>query len=97
MRARSYQTPVKRWMIWSETFRAHLWRRRWTAAVVLFRTVLWVLETVDIMGDRKLRRIILEMRDERKAAKPEPLIFWDFIHEDRNLIAHQYKHPRASM
>jgi hypothetical protein len=69
-----------------------LWRRRWTAAVVLLRTVINVLEAVDTRGDRKFRQVVREMRGERRAQEPEPAIFWRFIHEDRNLIAHQYKH-----
>jgi hypothetical protein len=68
------------------------WRRRWTAAVVLLRTTMYVLKDVDAERDVQLGRVVAEMWDELNKRKPDPPIFWDFIDKDRQLLAHMYEH-----
>jgi hypothetical protein len=69
-----------------------LWRRRWTAVVVLMRAVLHTLVRVDAESSPALRQALDEKWQAWKATKPEPVLLWSFIEEDRNLILKEYEH-----
>ncbi len=67
------------------------WRRRWITCVVLLRAIGHVLEKVDGERDAILRKNIDVWWKSVKQGKPEPLIFWDFIDEERNSILKEYQ------
>jgi hypothetical protein len=67
------------------------WRCRWVAAVVLLRTVGYVLATVDSKRNSKLKQAIDSAWARTQASKPEPSMFWQFIDEERNNIIHEYE------
>ena len=67
------------------------WRRRWITCVVLLRAVGHVLDNVDGGRDAKLRRAVDNWWKNLKATKPEPLVFWAFIEEERNAILKEYQ------
>ena len=67
------------------------WRRRWITAVVLLRTVGHVLEKVDAATNSHLGQIINSKWEELKSNKPEPIIFWEFIDQERNNILKEYQ------
>lgn len=67
------------------------WRIRWVAAVVLLRTVGYVLSSVDKNINESYRQAIDEAWSKLKSTKPEPKIFWEFIDAERNNIIHEYK------
>jgi len=66
------------------------WRRRWVAAVVLLRTVGYVLREVDRHISSGYRNAIDEAWVKLKRTKPDPAIFWEFIEAERNNIVHEY-------
>lgn len=67
------------------------WRRRWVAAVVLLRTVGYVLDTIDGRTSPAYRRAIDSAWVELSRTKPDPAIFWGFIDDERHKIIHQYE------
>jgi hypothetical protein len=67
------------------------WRRRWVAAVVLLRTVGYVLKEVDARISPEYERAIDEAWSSLSVSKPEPAIFWQFIDKERGNIIHQYE------
>jgi len=62
------------------------WRRRWITAVVLLRAVGHVLKNVDSDQDHAYRDAIDAAWDSITTSKPNPLIFWGFIEDERNNI-----------
>jgi hypothetical protein len=64
------------------------WRLRWVTAVVLLRTVGYVLKKVDEVSSPYMKEAIDEAWKECKRTKPQ--IFHCFIEEDRNLILKEY-------
>lgn len=67
------------------------WRRRWVAAVVLLRTVGFVLSSVDSKISPEYKRAISEAWTHLKESKPQPEIFWGFIDAERHNIVHEYE------
>ena len=67
------------------------WRRRWVAAVVLLRTVGYVLGRVDINVSPRYKGAIEAAWKQLNISKPEPVIFWGFIEVERNNIIHEYE------
>ena len=67
------------------------WRRRWVAAVVLLRTVGYVLAKIDVNISPRYEAAIKAAWKPLKNAKPEPAIFWDFIEAERDNIIHEYE------
>lgn len=67
------------------------WRRRWIIAVVLLRTVGYVLEKVDGARSNKHKAEISRWWANLKSTKPNPAIFWLFIEEERNTIVKEYQ------
>ncbi|MEH0168662.1 hypothetical protein [Roseateles microcysteis] len=66
------------------------WRRRWVAAVVLMRTVGYVLAAVDSKRSPAHKAAIDKAWAALSATKPEPAIFWSFIDMERHSIVHEY-------
>jgi hypothetical protein len=67
------------------------WRRRWVAAVVLLRTVGYVLSAVDSQRNDAYKRSIENAWKKLNDSKPEPPIFWEFIDKERHNIVHEYE------
>jgi hypothetical protein len=67
------------------------WRRRWVAAVVLLRTVGYVLATIDVNISTKYKSAIDAAWSQLGQSKPQPAIFWEFIEAERNNIIHEYE------
>jgi hypothetical protein len=67
------------------------WRRRWVAAVVLLRTVGYVLGKIDINISQKYKHAIEVAWGQLNQSKPQPEIFWEFIEVERNNIIHEYE------
>lgn len=67
------------------------WRRRWVAAVVLLRTVGYVLAKVDTRLSAKYKTAIDQAWEDLNKTKPEPAIFWSFIDAERHNIVHEYE------
>ena len=66
------------------------WRRRWIAAVVLLRSVGYVLASVDSKASTKYARAIDAAWKDLGRTKPDPPIFWSFIDAERHNIVHEY-------
>lgn len=67
------------------------WRRRWVTVIVLLRTVGHVLEKVDASNSPKLGTAIAGAWVKLVQSKPEPRIYWEFIHTERNNILKEYQ------
>ena len=67
------------------------WRRRWVAAVVLLRSVGYVLKSVDAKTSPKYALTIDAAWQGLGRTKPSPLIFWGFIDAERHNIVHEYE------
>jgi len=67
------------------------WRLRWITAVILLRSVGYVLKKVDAKRSPKLRGVVDEMWERSNNSKPEPEILWEFIERDRDLILKEYE------
>ena len=67
------------------------WRCRWVAAVVLLRTVGYVLAAVDSSRSVKYKQAIDAAWKELQRTKPSPQIFWQFIDQERHNIVHEYE------
>jgi hypothetical protein len=67
------------------------WRRRWVAAVVLLRSVGYVLAKVDSRINTNYKKAIDRAWSELNQSKPDPTIFWEFIVVERNNIIHEYE------
>lgn len=67
------------------------WRIRWVAAVVLLRTVGYVLKTVDAKISDRYKQAIDVAWTALKQSEPDPAIFWGFIDAERNNIIHEYE------
>lgn len=67
------------------------WRRRWVAAVVLLRSVGYVLAAVDSRIGAKYKSAIDRAWTELNRTKPNPAIFWSFIDVERHNIIHEYE------
>src|SRR5207245_1310981 len=59
--------------------------------VALLRSVGHVLDSVDGETAPELRRAIDEEYTKLKDSKPAPSIFWEFIHEERNMVLKEYR------
>lgn len=66
------------------------WRRRWVSAVVLLRTVGYVLAKIDVNISPRYKAAIEAAWSRLSYTKPEPPIFWDFIDAERHNIVHEY-------
>jgi hypothetical protein len=66
------------------------WRRRYVAAVVLLRTVGYVLK-IDALQSNAYKHAIDNAWTDLNKSKPDPLIFWEFIDKERNNIIHEYE------
>ncbi len=71
--------------------RGSLWRRRWITAVVLLRTVGYVLDKVDSTSSPKHKAIIEKEWSALKEMNPESQIFREFIDIERHNIIHEYQ------
>ena len=67
------------------------WRIRWVLAIVLLRVVGHVLDKVDGYQSPRYRSAIDSWWTNMKQAKPEPIIFWCFIDEERNSVLKEYR------
>ena len=67
------------------------WRRRWVAAVVLLRTVGYVLGKIDVNIGPRYKVAIDAAWKQLNGSKPRPVIFWEFIEAERNNIIHEYE------
>jgi hypothetical protein len=67
------------------------WRRRWVAAVVLVRTVGYVLGRIDVNISPAYKRAIDAAWNDLGRTEPQPAIFWEFIEAERNNIIHEYE------
>lgn len=67
------------------------WRRRWVAAVVLLRTVGYVLAKIDVNISSRYKIAIEAAWSRLNQSKPEPPIFWEFIDAERHNIIHEYE------
>ena len=67
------------------------WRRRWVAAVVLLRTVGYVLAKIDVNISPRYKAAIEAAWNRLSDSKPVPPIFWDFIDAARHNIIHEYE------
>ena len=67
------------------------WRRRWVAAVVLLRTVGYVLGRIDVNISPRYKKAIDAAWSQLGQSKPQPAIFWEFIDAERNNIIHEYE------
>lgn len=68
-----------------------VWRRRWVAAVVLLRSVGYVLAAVDAKISPNYKKAIADSWDRLNQSKPSPAIFWEFIDRERHNIVHEYE------
>lgn len=68
-----------------------VWRRRWIISVVLLRAVGHVLDKVDGACSQQYRTTIDEWWKQLKNTRPNPEIFWLFIHDERNSIVKEYQ------
>lgn len=74
------------------------WRPRMVAAVSLLSTISDILRKVEVKQSDAHSECIKPWWKALLSSKPEPHIWWDFIHEDRGLILHEYafrveRHP----
>ncbi len=67
------------------------WRRRWVVAVVLLRTVGFVLKEIDVNISPSHKIAIGEAWSQLGQSKPQNVIFWEFIDAKRNNIIHEYE------
>ena len=67
------------------------WRRRWVTAVVLLRTVGYVLAEIDVNISPKYKLAIEAAWARLKKSKSTAPIFWEFIDAERHNIIHQYE------
>ena len=74
-----------------ESHSGSMWRRRWFALVALLRSVGHVLDKVDGPTNKKLATIIADEYSKLKDSKPEPIIYWRFIKEERDIVIKEYK------
>ena len=66
-------------------------RRRWTATVVLLRTVGHVLDKIDRHQNPEMAAAIDEAWSDLNRTKPSPEIFWEFIEAERNTVLKVYQ------
>lgn len=67
------------------------WRRRWITSIVLLRAVGHVLDNVDGLRSPEYRAAIDDWWKQLKASRPNPVIFWSLIDEERNTILKEYQ------
>lgn len=67
------------------------WRVRWVAAAALLRAVGHVLQKVDAPTDPVLRSVIDDAWGRLVETRPEPVIFWQFIEDERNNVLKEYR------
>lgn len=69
------------------------WRIKWVSVVALLRAVGHVLRNVDNNKtiNPKLSMVIEEQWEILNRSKPKPIIFWQFIEEERNNVIKEYK------
>jgi len=67
------------------------WRRHWVLCVTLLRAVGHVLDKVDGQSDPQFRKIIDDEYGKLKNSRPDPSIFWEFIHLERNSLLKLYE------
>lgn len=68
-----------------------VWRRRWITAVVLLRTVGYVLDKIDSGISVEYKQAINNEWSQLNKSKEKHPIFFDFIEEERNNILKEYK------
>lgn len=66
------------------------WRRRWITTIVLLRTVGHVLDKVDSQQNPMMKAAIDDAWAQLNSQKPNPVIFWQFIDDERNNIVKEY-------
>jgi hypothetical protein len=67
------------------------WRRRYITAVVLLRTVGYVLAKVDAKFSIAHKNAIDNAWVDLQRTRPQPEIFWSFIDSERQNIIHEYE------
>ncbi|MEO7129247.1 MAG: hypothetical protein ABI040_10365 [Rhodoferax sp.] len=67
------------------------WRRRWITSIVLLRAVGHVLKNVDGKRSPEYRTAINDRWKHLKSTKPDNMILWSFIEEERNTILKEYQ------
>jgi hypothetical protein len=76
----------------TETLQAEEFRASWFAVIGLLRAVGHVLDKVDAKSSPMLEQAIRTKWNQLSASRPEPTIFWDFIHAERNRFLKSYEH-----
>jgi hypothetical protein len=67
-------------------------RVRWVAVMSLLRAVGHTLKNVDAKSsDTGVRKVIDQAWSQLSASKPQPEIFWGFIHAERNAVLKEYE------
>jgi hypothetical protein len=61
------------------------------AAVVLLRSVGYVLASVDAKISPEYKEAIAAAWDQLNQSKPRPAIFWEFVDRERHNIVHEYE------
>ncbi len=74
------------------SLQAEAFRISWLTIISLLRAVGHVLKNVDAKASPALERSIKEKWDGLQASKPQPIIFWGFIDEERNRFLKEYAH-----
>lgn len=75
----------------TEGVQGRVWRRRWVTAVVLLRTVGYVLAKIDINISSSYNQAINDAWTRLNQTKLNTPIFWQFIDAERNNIIHEYE------
>lgn len=76
----------------TETLQAEEFRASWFAVIGLLRAVGHVLDKVDAKSSPMLEQAIRTKWNQLSASRPEPTIFWGFIHAERNRFLKSYEH-----
>ena len=71
----------------SESFRIS-----WLSIITLLRAVGHVLQNVDSLSSPEMKRTIDGKWAEITKTKPKPIIFWEFIFQERNRFLKNYEH-----
>jgi hypothetical protein len=74
------------------SLQAESFRISWLAIVSLLRAVGHVLDKVDGKTSTALKRAISNKWTSLNDSRPEPRIFWEFIHSERNRFLKEYVH-----
>jgi hypothetical protein len=75
----------------TDDLQGSMWRRRWATVITLLRAVGHVLDKVDGSSSPEMRSAIDAAWQTILKTKPDPVLFWGFIEEDRNLLLKEYR------